>query len=107
MIAFVRFGNTQLKVQEGDTVSVFPLKGIEGNQVTLPVVAVLDGENLVVEEKKLASYRVRCEVLEVTKGEKIYSFRKKPKTGYKRGVGHRDRLMKLKVVQIERSETDS
>ncbi|HOJ39283.1 MAG TPA: 50S ribosomal protein L21 [bacterium] len=102
MWAYVSFGNTQIKVKEGDTVEVFPLQAKEGEEITLPVVALLEDKELVFEPEKLSGVKVRCQVVATRKGKKVYSFRKKPKTGYKRGVGHRDRLMVLKVLKIEK-----
>lgn len=100
MYAFVRFGNTEVKVAEGDLVEVFPISGKVGDKVDLQPTGFFDGKEMITEPKKLAKVKVRCEILKEKRGKKIYVFKKKRKTGYKRGIGHRDHLMVIKVEKI-------
>jgi len=55
---------------------------------------------LLTDKEKLKDIKVICEIIEEKKGEKIYSFKKKAKTGYKRGIGYRDTLVRIKVNKI-------
>ncbi len=101
MDAFVELGGKQVRVREGMEFSVFRLKGKKaGNKVDLHPVCFMDDKEIIVDSKRLKDIKVSCEVVSEKKGKKIYSFKKKPKTGYKKGYGHRDSLTVLKVVSI-------
>ena len=103
MDVFVSISGKQVRVKEGMVFSTFRLKDKKvGEQVELKPLCCIDEEGGVTDGKKLENIKVICEIIEEKKGEKIYSFKKQPKTGYKRGYGHRDRLMVLKVSKIEK-----
>lgn len=101
MYAFIEIGGKQFKVKEGLKFETFRIKNKKvGDELELTPVCFFDGKNLITEQEKLKNAKVICEILEEKKGEKIYVFRKNPKTGYRRGIGHRDRLMVLRVKSI-------
>lgn len=100
MFAFIEISGRQVKVSEGKTFEVFRIKGKKGEKVEFEPVSFYDGKNLLVDKKDLEKVKVVCEIMGEKKGEKIYSFKKKPKTGYKKGIGHRDKLMVFKVDKI-------
>lgn len=101
MDAFVELSGKQVRVKEGMEFSVLKLKGKKtGDKVEIHPVCYMDGDDIIVDKKKLKGIKVVCDVLEEKKGKKLYSFKKKAKTGYKKGYGHRDRLTVLKVVNI-------
>jgi large subunit ribosomal protein L21 len=103
MEAFVELGGKQVRVSEGMEFSVFKLKDKKaGDKVEMNPVCFMDDKEIIVDRKKLKDVKVVCEVLEEKKGKKVYSFKKKPKTGYKKGHGHRDALTVLKVSGITR-----
>jgi len=102
MFAFIEISGRQVKVSEGETFEVFRIEAKKGKKVEFEPVSFYDGKDLIVDKKDLEKVKVICEIIEEKKGEKIYSFKKKPKTGYKKGIGHRDRLMVLKVEKIIR-----
>ncbi len=103
MDVFVDISGKQVRVKEGMVFSTFRLKDKKvGEQIELTPVCCIDEKGIITESKKLKDIKVICDIVEEKKGEKIYSFKKKPKTGYKRGYGHRDRLMVLKVSKIEK-----
>lgn len=81
--------------------SVLKLKGKKaGSKVDIHPVCYIDDKEIIVDRKKLKDIKVTCEVIAEKKGKKLYSFKKKPKTGYKKGHGHRDALTVLKVAGI-------
>ena len=44
--------------------------------------------------------KVKVSVVEDLRGKKIYSFKKKRRKGYRRKIGHRQDLTKIKVEEI-------
>lgn len=101
MYAFIKIGGKQIKVKEGLKFPVFRLRDKKvGDEVELTPTCIIDGQEIIIDNGRLKNYKVICEVVEEKKGEKIYVFRKTAKTGYRRGIGHRDRLTILKVKNI-------
>jgi large subunit ribosomal protein L21 len=99
MYAVVKTGGKQLKVAVGETVSVELLDASPGAVVTLPVLAVNDGEKLVT-GADAAKATVTAEVLGHGKADKVMIFKLKKRKGYKRTRGHRQNLTLLKVTDI-------
>jgi large subunit ribosomal protein L21 len=101
MYAFIELGGKQIKVKEGLKFSVLKIKDKKvGEEIELTPVCFFDGKEMITEKNKLENVKVICEILEEKKGRKLYVFRKTAKTGYRRGIGYRDRLTVLKVKSI-------
>ena len=101
MYAIVKTGGKQYKVAVGDVVEVEKLDGAAGSSVSLPALLVVDGTNVTTDAAALAGVTVAAEVVEQTKGPKISILKYKNKTGYKRRLGHRQRLTQVRVTAIE------
>ncbi|MCU1691070.1 MAG: ribosomal protein L21p [Frankiales bacterium] len=101
MYAIVKTGGKQYKVAVGDVVEVEKLDGASGSSVTLPALLVVDGTSVTTDLAALAGVTVSGEVVEQTKGPKISILKYKNKTGYKRRMGHRQKLTSVRVTAIE------
>ncbi|MCX8082129.1 MAG: 50S ribosomal protein L21 [bacterium] len=103
MDVFVNINGKQVRVKEGMLFSTFRIKDKKvGDQIQLIPVCCIDEQGIVTDARKLKNIKVICDIVEEKKGKKVYSFKKKSKTGYKRGYGHRDKLMVIKVSTIEK-----
>lgn len=98
MYAIVRAGATQQKVAVGDVIEIDQVATAVGETVTLPVVMLVDGEDVTATGLDKAS--VTVEVLGGTKGPKIIIQKYKNKTGYKKRQGHRQKYTQVKVTAI-------
>lgn len=98
MYAIVRSGSKQQKVAVGDVIEIDRTDAAEGDSLSLPVVMVVDGEN--VTATGLDKAAVKVEVLGATKGPKIIIQKYKNKTGYKKRQGHRQKYTQVKVTDI-------
>ncbi len=105
MYAIVKTGGKQYKVAVGDVVEVEKVSGGVGDAVALPVLLVVDGTDVTSEAGALAGVTVTGEVVEHTKGPKLNILRYKNKTGYKRRMGHRQSLTRVRVTAIETGAT--
>ena len=94
-------GGTQQKVAVGDVVEVEKVSGGPGDTVPLPALLVVDGADVTSDAAALAGVTVSGEVVAHTKGPKIDILKYKNKTGYKRRLGHRQRLTQVRVTSIE------
>ena len=101
MYAIVKTGGKQYKVAVGDVVEVEKLAGAAGSAVSLAALLVVDGSDVTTDAAALAGVTVSGEVVEQTKGPKISILKYKNKTGYKRRMGHRQKLTSVRVTAIE------
>jgi large subunit ribosomal protein L21 len=98
--AIVRSGGQQQKVAVGDVIEIDKVASEVGDSVTLPVVLLVDGENITSEAGALGKASVTVEVLGATKGPKITILKYKNKTGYRKRQGHRQKYTQVKVTNI-------
>ena len=69
--------------------------------MTLPALLVVDGASVTTDAQALAGVTVSGEVVEQTKGPKLNIMHYKNKSGYKRRMGHRQKLTLVRVTGIE------
>ncbi len=99
--AVVETGGKQYRVKAGDVVEVEKLDADVGSTVDLDqVLAVSDGNSLTIGTPRVDSAKVVSTVVEQTRGDKIFNFKKKRRKGYRRKIGHRQSITLLKVERI-------
>jgi len=99
--AIVRSGGQQQKVAVGDVIEIDKVADEIGDSVTLPVVMLVDGDNVTAGADALSKATVKAEVLGATKGPKITILKYKNKTGYRKRQGHRQPLTQVKITAID------
>ena len=100
MYAIVRSGGRQQKVAVGDVIEIDKNATAVGDSIRLPVVLVVDGDQVTSDAATLAGASVNVEVLGATKGPKITILKFKNKTGYRRRQGHRQHYTQVRVTDI-------
>ncbi len=100
MYAIVKTGATQQKVAVGDVIEIDRVATAEGSSLDLPVVLLVDGEDVTSDAAALGRATVTAEVVGATKGPKIVIQKFKNKTGYKKRQGHRQKYTQVKVTDI-------
>jgi large subunit ribosomal protein L21 len=101
MYAVVRAGGKQYSVREGQLLEVERMAGTEGDRVELNDVLLLsDGDRLTVGTPTVPGARVVAEVLGHARAKKVTIFKYKPKTRYRRKLGHRQPFTRLAVREI-------
>jgi len=98
--AVIETGGKQYRVQQGDVLDVELLATDEGASVEFDALAVSNGSELSIGTPVVDGAKVKASVVENLRGEKIYSFKKKRRKGYRRKIGHRQELTKIKVEEI-------
>jgi large subunit ribosomal protein L21 len=95
MYAIVKTGGKQYRVEEGQTLLVERLPGEAG--------AKLDLETLLFAgDEALFGATVAAEVVEHLRGPKLRVNKFKPKRGYRRKMGHRQELTRIRVTKISK-----
>jgi large subunit ribosomal protein L21 len=100
MYAIVKTGGKQYKVAVDDVLTVEKIDGEPGAEINLPVVLLVDGNELTTDADALAAASITARVVEHTKGPKIRIHKFKNKTGYHKRQGHRQPLTKVQVTKI-------
>lgn len=101
MYAIIQSGGKQYKAVQGRWLDLELLKTDEGSTVEFPVLMVVDGETAHVGAPHVESATVTGKILaEELKGKKQISFKYRPKKGYQRKVGHRQRYTRVMIEDI-------
>ena len=98
--AIFKTGGKQYRVGTGEVLIVEKLEGEAGTKVTFnDVLLVGEGAGVrVAGELKGAS--VVGEIVAQAKGDKVLAYKYRRRKGYHRTVGHRQKLTKVKVTEI-------
>ena len=98
--AVIETGGKQYRVQQGDILDIEFLKQDKGANIEFDALAVSDGKELKIGTPIVDGSKVVASVVENLRGKKIYSFKKKRRKGYRRKIGHRQELTRIKVESI-------
>jgi len=99
--AIVRAGGRQEKVEVGSVLVVDRIAADDKGNVELAPVLLVDGDKVTSDADALAKVTVTAEVVTDLRGPKIRIQHYRNKTGYKRRMGHRSELTRLKVTEIK------
>jgi large subunit ribosomal protein L21 len=99
MYAVIQTGGKQYRVAEGDRVDV---ERLDGDEVTLRPVLVVDGGQVLATPDQLSGAAVTARVVGATKGPKIRGFTYKNKSNERRHWGHRQRYSTIEITAISK-----
>ena len=101
MYAIIDAAGFQHRVSPGDTVRVQRLGSASGTTVTFEkVLFVSSGENNLVGSPYVKNASVKAEILKDEKDRKVLIFKKKPRKGHKKLIGHRQEYSLVKIQDI-------
>ncbi len=99
--AVIETGGKQYRVQEGNVLNVELVDAEAGQEITFDnVLAISDGKKLSVGTPNVSGAKVSAEVLEHFRGPKLVVFKRKRRKGYKKKLGHRQELTKVRIVGV-------
>ena len=99
MFAIVESGGKQYRVAEGDVVRLESLKAQPGDTVDLNVM-MLGGDSVQVGTPLVDGASVKAEVVEHGRGDKLYIYKFKAKSNYRRKNGHRQSYTEVRITEI-------
>lgn len=99
MFAIIQSGGKQYRVAEGDVVRLEALSAQPGESVDLPVM-MLSGDDVKVGAPLIEGASVRAEVLGHGRGKKLYIYKFKAKSNYRRKTGHRQNYTEVRITEI-------
>jgi large subunit ribosomal protein L21 len=97
MYAVVQTGGKQYRVAPGQRLDI---ERVEGEEVELRPVMLVDGDEVRSTPEQLAGASVRARVVGEAKGPKIDGFTYKNKTNQRRRWGHRQKYTTVEIVDI-------
>ncbi len=101
MYAIVDIAGKQYKVEQNKFIYTDLLSGNEGDKITFQsVLLVGGGGTIVVGAPKVAGASVTGTILSHLKDDKVISFKKKRRKGFKKLKGHRQQLTKILIDTI-------
>jgi large subunit ribosomal protein L21 len=102
MYAIVNINGNQTKVAPDETLDLPRMAGEPGNKVSFDqVLMVCDGDTITVGSPYLKGASLTVEVLEHLRGPKLRVFKFKRRREYRRRIGHRDSLTRVRVTGIK------
>jgi large subunit ribosomal protein L21 len=108
MYAIFESGGKQYRVTAGDTVDIEKIDISMGEKVELPnVLMVVDGDQIQVGTPTIENAVISGHVVGSVKGEKVTVFKSKPKKGYRRKTGHRQKYIRLRIDEINLGTDDA
>ena len=96
MYAVIQSGGKQYRVEEGERLLVDRVATEPGKTFT-PQVLFAGGDGKATLDSKLT---VTARVVEHVRGEKVRIGKYRPKTGYRRHIGHRSKLSQIEIEKI-------
>ena len=101
MYAVIETGGKQYRVEVGTELEVELLDVPAGDALTLDrVLLVVDGETTAIGQPLVANASVAAEVVRQTRGDKVISFKYRPKARRRVKKGHRQELTVLRINDI-------
>lgn len=102
MYAVIETGGKQHRVTAGQVIEVDRLPQAKGSEITLGrVLMVVDGEQVTAGTPVVPGVRVAATVLAHPRGRKVLVGKFRPKKRYRRRVGHRQPLSRVRVDRID------
>ncbi len=102
MYAVIETGGKQYRVEVGTELEVELLQAEPGDNITLDrVLLVADGDESTIGTPVIAEAAVLAEVVRRDRGEKLISFKYRPKARSRVKKGHRQELMVLRITDVK------
>ena len=103
MHAVIVTGGKQYRVKADEIIDIESIKGDIGEKVKFSKVLALigEGKDIKVGSPIVEGAKVEGEIVDHFRGEKVVAFKMKKRKGYRRKVGHRQNLTKVKISSIE------
>jgi len=99
MYAVIKTGGKQYRVEEGQTLDVEKLGGVD-TAVEFSPVLLVNGDTVLARPEQLSAASVSARVIDEVRGPKITGFTYKNKTNQRRRWGHRQNYDTIEITGI-------
>jgi large subunit ribosomal protein L21 len=98
--AVIRTGGKQYRVSEGETLSVELLAGKPGDEIEFSEVLMLGGDAPKLGKPLVAGAKVKAQIVDHDRGERLVVFKFKRRKRFKKKNGHRQHFTSVKITAI-------
>jgi large subunit ribosomal protein L21 len=99
MFAVVKIAGQQFKVEKDQTLYVPHLGGSPGDKIEFAEISLIDRDGKLSVGKDLKS-KIKAEILDHVKGEKVIAYKQKKRKGFHKKKGHRTLYTRIRVTGI-------
>ena len=101
MLAVIKTGGKQYKVEKGDKIKIEKIEGEEKDEIAFEeVLFVGDEKKVKMGDPFIKTAKVEAKILEQGKGKKVWGIKHKAKKRYKVKFGHRQFFTEVEIVKI-------
>ena len=104
MIAVIKVGGQQYKVEKDQTLYVPHIEGNAGDKIDLEVLLVDAAGKLSLGAD--VKTKVKAEILEHVKGDKVIAYKQKRRKGFRKKLGHRTLYTQIKINSITKKKSE-
>ncbi len=102
MLAIIKTGGKQYKVEKGDRIKVEKLSGKEGQEVKFDEVLFLgDEKNVKVGDPVLKDALVKGKIIKTAQEKKVVGIKHKAKKRYRVKFGHRQTMTEVEITSLK------
>ncbi len=102
MYAVIVTGGKQYRVKPEEVIDIESLNGEIGEKIEFSkVLAIGEGKEIKIGSPVVEGAKVEGEIVDHFRGKKVIAFKMKRRKGYRRKVGHRQNLTKVKISSIQ------
>jgi len=102
MYAVIVTGGKQYRVQADEIIDIESLNREVGEKIEFSkVLAIGEGKDIKIGAPTVEGAKVEAEVIDNFRGVKLVAFKMKKRKGYRRKIGHRQNLTKIRISKIE------
>ncbi len=99
--AVIVTGGKQYLVSKGEKIQVEKLEGKAGDKITFDqVLATISDKDYVLGKPTISGAKVEANILKQGRGKKIEVLKYKPKSKYRRKIGHRQAYTEIEITKI-------
>ena len=99
MFAVVKIAGKQFKVEKDQTLFVPNLSGKAGDKIEFSDVVLADN-NGNLSFAKAVKVKVKAEIVDQVKGDKVIAYKQKRRKGFRKKLGHRTHYTKIRISDI-------
>jgi large subunit ribosomal protein L21 len=101
MLAIIKTGGKQYKVEKGDKIKIEKLEGAEGSKIVFEEVLFLgDEKGIKIGTSLIKGAKVEGKIIKTAQGKKVTGIKFKPKKRYKVKFGHRQIMTEVEITKI-------
>ena len=100
MYAIIETGSKQYKVSVEDFVEIEKLAGNAGDKVTFDKVLAVKKDDLKIGNPVVEGVTVEAEIVDQFRAKKVWAFKMKRRKSYRRTIGHRQNLTRVRITAI-------